>query len=148
MYLVFISSFRFQIILNQSSHNNYCKTSLSCKFVYCCWSRIQLLTVGKIIELEVLHGVDHHDLIHLVDDPSLVENTLWGPFPSNLVFQISHVNCVQEILRLEENRYIYINILLKFFFFSFIILTFLMTKISFSGNSRNSSSEMLYKVIP
>ena len=33
-----------------------------------------VLTVGKIIELEVLLGVDHHDLGHLVVDPPLIEN--------------------------------------------------------------------------
>ena len=67
----------------------------------CCHfsSRIQKLTVGQVGgELEILHGVDDHDLVHLVHDVPLVENLMRGFLPANLMLEMSHVNCVQEIL--------------------------------------------------
>ena len=67
--------------------------------VCCHFSWIYKLTVGQIGgELEILHGVDDHDLVHLVHDVSLVEDLMRGFFPAYFMLEMSHVYCVQEIL--------------------------------------------------
>ena len=74
--------------------------------VCCHFSRIQKLTVGQIGgELEILHGVDDHDFVHLVHDVSLVENLMRGFLPADLMLEMSHVYCIQKILNLNQSFY-------------------------------------------
>ena len=70
------------------------------------FSGVYQLSIGQVRgQLEVLHGVDDHDLVHLVHDVPLVENSVRGLLPANLMLEMSHVYCIQKILNLNQSFY-------------------------------------------
>ena len=74
---------------------------ISSKLTLCRFSWIYQLGIGEIRgKLEVLHGVDDHDFVHLVHDEPLVENLMRGLLPAYLMLEMPHVYCVQEMLYL------------------------------------------------
>ena len=112
----------------------------------CCHSSgIYELSIRQIRrQLQVLHGVDDHDLVHLVHDVPLVEKLKRGLLPTNLMLEMPRVYCVQKVF------YLQLVLLWKRFSQNRTILTLLITAMSFSGISEiiSSSGEMLNKVRP
>ena len=93
------------ICVSQLSDHNTCQLGL----YHFGW--IYVLTVGEVIELQILHGVYDHHLIHLLHDEPLIEDLMWCSLPTNLMFQVSPVYCVQEILHLKKYFYLHFQIL-------------------------------------
>ena len=99
--------------------------------ISCHFSWIYELSIGQIRgELQILHGVDDHDLVHLVHDVPLVENLMRGLLPAHLMLEMPHVDCFQKILDLKKSLYVaFVKVYHR------PILTLLITATSFSGIS-------------
>ena len=65
---------------------------------------INSLTVGEIVQLEVFHGIDNHNFIHLIHDELLIVHSLSGFLPTEIMLQKSDIDCFNKLPHLQCSK--------------------------------------------
>ena len=62
---------------------------------------INSLTVGEIVQMEVFHGIDNHNFIHLIHDELLIIHSLSCFLPTEIMLQKSDIDCFKKLPHLK-----------------------------------------------